>query len=363
MTVLQELEESPVFGGWSAEHEDFRESVRRFVERALPEETVRRLMATADGHDPAVWQRSAEQLGLPGLFVPEEYGGTGLSLLEVGLVAEELGRGVVGGPFLATSVLAVAALLGSAAEAQAELLPAIAEGTSIATVALDPATDVRVENGILHGTAPFVLDGRLADLVLVPAGDGLYAVTGEPDGLTRTPLATVDETRKQATLTFAGVPARRVADDAPALLERLRDLAAVVVAMEQVGGAQRCLEMSVEYAKVRTQFGVLIGSFQAIKHRCADMLVHVELARAAAQQALQAAADGSPLLPALAALAKAVCSDAFTFAAAETVQIHGGIGFTWEHPAHLYFKRAAATGLLLGDPGSARAAFADRIAL
>jgi len=359
MTVLQELEEAPVFPGWGPEHEDFRRSVRQFVERALPEETVRRLMDTDDGHDPALWRQSAEQLGLPGLLVPEEYGGTGLTVLELGVVVEELGRGVVGGPFLATAVLAVAALTGADEQARQEFLPGIAEGTSIATVAIEDV-DVRVTDGLLHGTAPYVLDGGLADLVLVPAGGRLFAVTGDPQGLTRTRLRTVDATRKQATLTFDGVPAR---DIGPADLDRLRDLAAAVVAVEQIGGAQRCLEMSVEYAKVRTQFGSLIGAFQAVKHRCADMLVQVELARSAAYQALQAAAEDSPLFPALAVLAKACCSEAYTFTSAETVQVHGGIGFTWEHPAHLYFKRAAATALLFGDPDSARAAFADRISL
>ncbi|GAA1864189.1 acyl-CoA dehydrogenase family protein [Pseudonocardia ailaonensis] len=346
----------PAVPGWAPEHEDFRASVRRFVERSWSEETVRRLMDTDDGHDPALWRQATEQVGLAALLVPEESGGAGLTLLEVGLVAEELGRGVVGGPFLSSAVLGVSALV--AAGAGEDLLGPLAEGASIATVALEDH-DVRVTDGRLHGTAPFVLDGALADLVLVPVDGVLYAVSSD-EGLTRTRLTTVDATRKQATLTFDGAPAREIG---PVDTGYLKDVAAVVVAAEQVGGAQRCLEMSVEYAKVRTQFGQVIGSFQAIKHRCADMLQQVELARSAMHQALHAAADESPLFPALAAAAKAFCSEAYTFTSAETVQVHGGIGFTWEHPAHLYYKRAAADALLFGDPDTARAAFADRIQL
>jgi alkylation response protein AidB-like acyl-CoA dehydrogenase len=215
----------------------------------------------------------------------------------------------------------------------------------------------------------FVLDGHVANLLVVaartPAGLGLFAVEGDAPGLTRTPLATMDQTRKQARLELAGTPGRLIGADggASAGLSRTLDLAAVALAAEQVGGAQRCLDMSVEYAKERVQFGRPIGSFQAIKHKCADMLLEVESAKSAAYYAGWAAAESSDELPVVASLAKAYCSDAYFHAAAENIQIHGGIGFTWEHDAHLYFKRAKSSELLLGDPTYHRELLAQRIGL
>jgi alkylation response protein AidB-like acyl-CoA dehydrogenase len=215
----------------------------------------------------------------------------------------------------------------------------------------------------------FVLDGNVANLLVVaartPAGLSLFAVEGDAPGLTRTPLATMDQTRKQARLELAGVAGQLIGADggASAGLSRTLDLAAVALAAEQVGGAQRCLDMSVEYAKERVQFGRPIGSFQAIKHKCADMLLEVESAKSAAYYAGWAAAESSDELPVVASLAKAYCSDAYFHAAAENIQIHGGIGFTWEHDAHLYFKRAKSSELLLGDPTYHRELLAQRIGL
>jgi alkylation response protein AidB-like acyl-CoA dehydrogenase len=215
----------------------------------------------------------------------------------------------------------------------------------------------------------FVIDGHTAQLILVAARTGsdvsLFAVDGSAAGLTRTPLSTMDQTRKQARLEFSGVPARLVGAEGqgwPVLVKAL-DLAAVALAAEQVGGAQKVLEMSVEYAKVRVQFGRPIGSFQAIKHKCADMLLEVESAKSAAYYAGWAAAEDNDELPVVASLAKAYCSDAYFHAAAENIQIHGGIGFTWEHPAHLYFKRAKSSELMLGDPTYHREQLAQRIGI
>jgi alkylation response protein AidB-like acyl-CoA dehydrogenase len=215
----------------------------------------------------------------------------------------------------------------------------------------------------------FVLDGHTADLILVAArtsaGVSLFAVEGGASGLTRTALSTMDQTRKQAKLEFDSTPARLIGTDGAGwnVLSTVLDLAAVALAAEQVGGAQRCLDMAVEYAKVRVQFGRPIGSFQAIKHKCADMLLEVESAKSAAYYAGWCAAEMNEELPSVASLAKAYCSEAYFHAAAENIQIHGGIGFTWEHPAHLYFKRAKSSEIYLGDPTYHRELLAQRIGI
>jgi alkylation response protein AidB-like acyl-CoA dehydrogenase len=326
-------------------------------------------MASPEGYDPAVWKQMAEELGLQGLIIPEEFGGSGFSYVELGVVLEEMGRTLLAAPFFSTVVLAANALLQSGDEsAQKDYLPGIAAGTTIAALAVTEKSGRWDADGVelaarrdgdswtLHGTKTYVLDGHIADLLLVAArtdgGISLFAVTGDASGLTRTLLTTMDQTRKQAQLDFAGTSARMVGTEGAGwdVLARVLDLAAVGLAAEQVGGAQKCLEMSVEYAKVRVQYGRPIGSFQAIKHKCADMLVAVESAKSAAYRALEVAADLDDDLPVMAALAKSYCSTTYFRTAAENIQIHGGIGFTWEHPAHLYFKRAKSSELLLGDP-------------
>ena len=222
---------------------------------------------------------------------------------------------------------------------------------------------------MLNGHKSFVLDGHLADLILVVGrtskGISLFGVKGDADGLTKTPLATMDQTRKQARLELVNTPAWLIGADggAEAGLRKTLDLAAVALAAEQVGGAQHCLDSSVEYAKTRIQFGRPIGSFQAIKHKCADMLLEVESAKSAAYYAAWAAAEDSDELPVVASLAKSYCSEAYFHAAAENIQIHGGIGFTWEHDAHLYFKRAKSSELLFGDPAYHRELLAQRIGI
>ena len=367
---------------FSEEQEELRRSVRRFLDDKSPEAEVRRLMDTPHGYDPAVWEQMANQLGLQGLAIPEEFGGSGYGYVELALVLEEMGRSLLCAPFFSTVALAANAVLSSGDEgAKRDLLPGIASGATIATVALCepsgrwdaagvtlPATPT-AGGYALTGTKSFVIDGSTAGLILVAArtdaGVSLFAVDGDADGLTRTGLATMDQTRKQSVLAFDGTPARLVGADGGgwAIVSRTLDLAAVALAAEQVGGAQKVLDMSVAYAKVRVQFGRPIGSFQAIKHKCADMLVEVESARSAAYYAAWAAAEDSDELPAVASLAKAYCSDAYFHATAENIQIHGGIGFTWEHPAHLYFKRAKSSELYLGDPAYHRELLAQRIGL
>jgi len=367
---------------FSEEQEELRKSVRRFLEDKSPETEVRRLMDTTEGYDPAVWNQMAQQLGLQGLAIPEEFGGSGYSYVELIVVLEEMGRALLCAPYFSTVALAANALLVAGDEAaKKQYLPGLASGEVIATVALTEDAGKWDEAGVtltatasgdgftLTGSKNFVLDGHVANLILVTArtagGVSLFAVDGDAPGLTRTALSTMDQTRKQAKLEFADTPARLIGTEGnawPAVAKTL-DLAAVALAAEQVGGAQKVLEMSVEYAKVRVQFGRPIGSFQAIKHKCADMLLEVESAKSAAYYAGWAAAEDSDELPVVASLAKAYCSDAYFHAAAENIQIHGGIGFTWEHPAHLYFKRAKSSELYLGDPTYHRELLAQRIGL
>jgi alkylation response protein AidB-like acyl-CoA dehydrogenase len=363
------------------EHRALRATLRRFFADTSPSAEVRRLMATADGYDPAVWARMGGELGLQGLAIPAEYGGAGFGHRELAIVLEEMGRVLLCAPYLASAVLAAGVLLTTGDEAaNGDLLPGIAAGTTIATLAwteddgrweaggMGTAASAEAGGGwTLDGTKSFVLDGRLADLVLVaaraPAGPSLFAVDGSAPGLVRTGLPTLDQTRKLARLEFTGVPARLVGTEgrAAAALRATLDRAAVALAAEQLGGAQRALDMSVEYAKTRRQFGRPIGAFQAIKHKCADMLVAVESARSTVMYAAAVADDAPRGLPEVAGLAKVYCSEAYRDVAAETIQIHGGVGFTWEHDAHLYFKRATSTRLLFGDPDRHRELLARRI--
>jgi alkylation response protein AidB-like acyl-CoA dehydrogenase len=354
---------------FSEEQQELRRGLRRFLEDKSPSRQVRLLMETDEGYDRAVWSQMAEQLGLQGLTIAEGHGGAGGGPVEQLIVLEEMGRVLLCAPYFATAVLAVHAVHASGdAAAQEELLPGIAAGTTIATLAVPEddgswSTDglqTRARRSgdayVLDGRKSFVLDGTIADLVLVVAqadeGPTLFAVDGRAPQLSRRPLQTIDMTRKQAALVLDGVPARLVGTPGAAagVVEKTLQLAAVALAAEQVGGAQRCLDMSVDYAKLRVQFGRAIGSFQAIKHKCADMLLEVESAKSAAYYAAWAAADGSGELPLVASLAKAYCSEAYFHVAAENIQVHGGIGFTWEHDAHLYYRRAKSSEVMLGSP-------------
>ena len=367
---------------FSEEQEELRRFVRQFLEDKSPESAVREQMDTEKGYDDAVWSQMAEQLGLQGLIIPEEHGGSGFSYIELIVVLEEMGRALLCAPFFSSVVLAANALIHSGdEEAQGALLPGIAGGETVAALAFTEENGRWDESGItveatadgddwrVSGTKMFVIDGHTADVVLVAArtagGVSLFWCPSDADGLTRTALSTMDQTRKQARLDFDNTPVTLVGAEGRGwpVLERVLDLAAVALAAEQVGGAQMCLDMSVQYAKDRVQFGRPIGSFQAIKHKCADMLLEVESAKSAAYYAGWCASELNDELPSVASLAKAYCSEAYFHASAENIQIHGGIGFTWEHPAHLYFKRAKSSELLFGDPTYHRELLAQRIGI
>jgi len=362
------------------EQEELRRTMRRFLEDKSPSTEVRRLMETAEGYDEAVWKQMAAELGLQGLHIPEEYGGQGFSFVELGIVLEEMGRALLCAPFFSSVCLAANAILDAGTDEQKKtLLPGIASGETIAALAIAEPSGRWDAAGIettatpdgdgwrLNGTKRFVVDGHTASLFVVaarsPKGIGLFVAEGGADGLTREALPTLDQTRKQAALELHNVRATALGDPAAAPLERLLDHIAVCLSAEIVGGAQRALDMAVDYAKNRIQFGRPIGQFQAIKHKCADMLLQVESAKTAAYYAMWIAARDDDELRIVAPLAKAFASEAFFFAASENIQVHGGIGFTWEHDAHLYFKRAKSSELLFGDPVYHRELLATRLGI
>ena len=371
----------------SEEQDELRRVVRRFLEEKSPATEVRRLMETAEGYEPGVWKQLSQELGLPGVHVPEAYGGQGLGFAELAIALEEMGRALFCAPYFASVALATNAILNAGTEDEKRaLLPALASGDSIATLALaEPSGrwDVagielqaqRTGDGFtLFGEKSFVPDGATADRIVVAArrpktsgreGIGLFHLRGDSADLEREPLTALDPTRKLARLTFRGARAEPLGEvgKAAGALEKTLDQAAALLANEMVGGAQRLLDMTVEYAKTRVQFGRPIGSFQAIKHKCADMLLALELARSSAYYAAGCADEAAQELPAVASLAKAQVSDAYLEIAAESIQIHGGLGFTWEQDVHLYFKRAKASEVFLGDPTYHRELLAQRLGL
>jgi alkylation response protein AidB-like acyl-CoA dehydrogenase len=352
----------------SDEQRALRSAVADLMARHCDEVQVRTLMATDNGLDPKVWHELAA-MGLTGLLIGEQHGGAGAGPVELGIAMEEMGRALLVSPFLSTAVL-VPALLAEAGDAAecAAVLPRIAAGDLIATIAFAeddsarlPATIAASAGAIgdawhVTGYKHFVLDGQPAELLYVLAetdsGPGVFAIEAGAAGLDVTPLTTVDATRKQCRLQFVDSPARLVGrlgagvDVFTAALDR----AAVALVSEQAGGARRVVEMATEYAKTRYQFGRAIGSFQAVKHMCADMLLEAESAVSAARFVAGSFAEQAPSRIADLALAQAYCSEAFVFVAATNIQVHGGIGFTWEHPAHLYLRRARSDAQLLGSP-------------
>ena len=375
---------------FSQEQDELRRAARRFLEVASSEERVRAAMETEQGYDSATWEQLSEELAWTALTIPEEYGGLGMSYLDLHPLMEEMGRALLCSPFFSTICLgANALLLGGNGVQKERHLPGIAAGEATATLAyaekngqLDAAgieaTCSRTAAGyILRGTKSYVLDGHTADLLIVAArtensegaeGVSLFLVPGDADGVKRAWLPTMDQTRRLASVELNDVvvpPDALVGEEGRgwALCERTLDLARIALAAEQVGAAEMCLDMSVEYAKVRKQFGRPIGSFQAIKHKCADMLMMIESARSAAFYASALAGQGERDLEEAASSAKAFCSDAFFHCAAENIQIHGGIGFTWEHAAHMYFKRAKAAEVLFGAPSFHRERVAKRMGL
>ncbi|EID11778.1 acyl-CoA dehydrogenase family protein [Mycolicibacterium phlei] len=355
------------------EQEALRDVMRGFLQKYSSESVVRTVMDSDTGYDPDAWRTAAEQIGVQSLLIPEEIGGGGYGFGELAVVMEEAGRTLFPAPLLSTAVLATTALLAVDTPVAQDYLARIAAGELIATVAVsekllhwdpeDIATVASERDGgwRLTGSKPYVLDGTQAGLLLVAArssaGVALFAVEAGSSGLRVTQRESMDKTRRVAAVTFEDTPAALLGVGWD-LLRDVYDRGLTALACEQVGGAQAALDMTIGYLNVRQQFGRAIGSFQAIKHRCADLLVEVESARSAAAYASAAVASGADDASVAASIAKVYCSQAFYHVAAECIQMHGGIGFTWEHPAHLYFKRAKSSEALFGWPADHR----DRIA-
>ena len=311
-------------------------------------------METESGYDAELWSRLTGELGLAGLAIAEEHDGQGATFVELAVAIEELGRVVLPVPFLSSAVLAAGAV-----GDDAETLERLAAGTPAAFAHGDDNADAAQDGDTwrVTGTYHHVIDGSAAEFFVVAAADNVFVIEAGDSGVRREPLPTLDQTRRQARVTLDDASGRRVDGDVAQAL----DLGRVALAAEAVGGARWCLEATVDYAKTREQFGRPIGSFQALKHRMADMHVLVETAAATAEHAAWIAAHDTPQLPLVAAMAKTYCADAYAQLAQETIQLHGGIGFTWEHDAHLHLKRSWSTRLLLGEPRLLRARVADLV--
>lgn len=360
---------------FSPQQDELRDSLRRFLEDTSSTREVRRVMEEVSGWERPYWRQLASEIGVCGVHVPQDWGGLGLGFVELAIVCEEMGRALTCAPYLASVGMATSAILNAGSEAQKKaLLPGIVAGECVGTLAVAEENSAWQVEGMdlvarqsdaglrLDGIKTYVLDGHTADLIIVagrapgidgPEGIRLAIVRGDAPGLERRALPTMDPTRKLARLRFADVPAEALGEHgvAASALARTLDQALILLANEMVGGAQRVLETTVEYAKLRVQFGRSIGSFQAIKHKLADILLEVELAKSAAYHAAAIVDGGRPdEISPVAALAKACASEAYLRAASDSIQIHGGIGFTWEHDAHLYFKRAKSGQVLLGSP-------------
>jgi alkylation response protein AidB-like acyl-CoA dehydrogenase len=359
--------------GFSEEQEMLRQSARALLEKECPSPVVRKLMEDERGFDPALWAKMAE-LGWLGLVIPEQYGGGGLGYVDLVLIMEEMGRVVLPSPFIWTVMFAEAIKRAGNDEQKTSFLPKIASGELIATVAyLEPAglwsadgiaLSARKDSSgyVLDGTKLFVNDGHIADCFLVAARTGeaaergitLFAIESKRTGVAVTRLTTMDQTRKLTEVKFTAVRAEEseivgAVGNGWKTLSDVIDRAKVMLAGEMMGGAQKVLEMTVDYAKVRVQFGRPIGSFQAVQHKCANMMIDVEGAKSASYYASWAVSNEAAEAPLAAALAKAAASDAFRRVSAEGVQVHGGIGFTWDHDMHLYFKRAKSSEFTFGD--------------
>ncbi|MBO0683376.1 MAG: acyl-CoA dehydrogenase [Candidatus Dormibacteraeota bacterium] len=358
---------------FSEEQEMLRSSTREFLTRQCPASYVRRMLEAEDAWDPEMWGRLVE-LGWTGLGIPEEYGGVG-GFLDLTVVLEEAGRALLPGPYFATMGLGVPALLeaGSAAQKQ-EVLGRIAAGEARATVALTEPSGRWDADGVtlratpsgggwkLEGTKLFVPDAGQATYTVVaartsssgPDGITLFLIEGRPRGMTVSPVETLDMTRRWYQLQFDGVElpgeaAMGAVGGGWEPLRRALDWGEAAICAEMVGGAQWVLDSSVEYAKTRQQFGRPIGVYQAVSHKLSDMLLETESARSATYYAAWAVDADAPDRSMAASIAKAYVSDAYRRAAGNGIQVHGGIGFTWEHDMHLYFKRAKASEVTLGD--------------
>jgi len=358
---------------FTSEQEEFRSGLRRSLEAQSSTKEVRRLMETDAGFERERWRKINQELGLTAVHIPEAYGGQGFGCVELAIVLEEMGRALLCAPYFSSVVLAAAAILNAGTEAQKlALLPAIAAGDTLATLAFaeddgrwDGAgvTMTAAPSGAayrLEGTKSFVLDGHTADLIVVLArrpgssgeeGLSFFTVPGDAPGLERRLLKTMDATRKLARLHFNSVEATPLGElgGAAAPFAKTMLQAAVCLANEMVGGADKLREDALAYAKMRMQFGRALASFQTMKHKQADMLVDVELAKSAAYYAAAAVDENDDDLPAIASLAKASAAEAYLQTAIHAIQIHGGIGFTWDNDTHLWFKRAKSSEILFGD--------------
>ncbi|WP_396454241.1 acyl-CoA dehydrogenase family protein [Actinomadura sp.] len=342
---------------------DLRAGVRELLDDKAPWSSVLAGTEKDEPYDAGLWRALAAQLGCAGLPVPEDLGGAGATWRETAVVMEELGRTAAPVPFLTSSVIATAALL---AAGERDLLAELAAGSRIAVLAVpfstapgDEVPAVQAADGTLTGEVTSVADGMAADVFLVPASGALYAV--DAADARRTAVTSLDMTRRLADAAFSAAPARRVGDVGAARAALLTG--AAMLASEQLGLAQRCLDDTVAYVKTRYQFGRPVGSYQGLKHRLADLWTSITQARAVARHAASCAAAGDGDAPVAAAVAQAHCSAVAVKAAEECVQMHGGIGFTWEHPAHLFLKRAKADSIALGTPDRHRAALAALVDL
>jgi alkylation response protein AidB-like acyl-CoA dehydrogenase len=349
---------------FSEEQEALRATVRRFLAEQAPiQPYVRDLLGERRGTTDAVWKGLA-QLGVTGLLVPEEHGGAGMGMVDMGVVLEELGRAVHPGPFLSSAVAATSALVltGDGADIAGDMLASIADGSLVATVALleDDGRDwrrvaTRARDGVLTGAKTFVPDAAAADVLVVSASDdegvGLFTVETGAAGLRVEPVPSVDGTRSHGTVTLDGTRARRLGDgDATAIISEVIDRVLVALVTDGVGAAQAALDLAVTYATERVQFDRAIGSFQAVQHLCSDMLQAVELGRAGAYYALWACDAGDQAERHRAAvMAKAFAGDAFPSVGASAIQVFGGVGFTWEHDVHLFYKRLLSLQEAYGD--------------
>ncbi|HVW41142.1 MAG TPA: acyl-CoA dehydrogenase family protein [Amycolatopsis sp.] len=357
----------------AAEREDLRAAIRAFLADHLDEATVRELAETGDGFARQMWAQFAGDLGVAGVLVPEEFGGQGLSTVELGIVLQESGRALLGAPFLGSAVLATAALLRAGDEPAAKkLLPALAEGSAVAALAVDddPGTAVvaTATGGAwrLSGRKRHVVDLPAADTVLVVAaadgGTGLFAVRADGQGVHVEPSPSLDLTRKVGQLRLQDAVAERIGGDFTAGLAAVSELGAFACAAEQAGAAARCLEIEVDYAKTREQFGRVIGFFQAIKHRLAEHLALVEQMRAAVEAAAVELAENSSAAETV-SVVKAYCGEAGSSVAEGLIDTLGGIGFTWEHVAHLYLRRVKTLAYLFGSPAEHRERLADQLGM
>lgn len=359
------------------DQEEFRASLRRLLSERAPMTRVREI-AEARGYDSSTWRLLATGMGVPGLHVDEAFGGSGFSFLETAIVAQELGRALTPVPMIATTGAIEAILRLGSEEQRAELVPALADGSSIGALALAGARDLTVETATvrasgagevtLSGNLDYVEFGHIADLLVVPAvtasGDelGLFVVDTSEPGVTATVRESLDMTRPLATVELAGVPARLLGTDRGAI-ERVVDIMRILLANEAIGASQAALDMAVGYAKQRVQFNRPIGSFQAIKHKCADMAIAIESAQATVMYASMCADTGDDDLQVAAVMAKAQGSECLTLCASENIQVHGGIGFTWEADPHLYFRRAKAIEPLFGNKTQHNSLLADLVGI